>query len=77
MFPPKESCRIRVSFESLYGICWFFPSTNADITFPKALNERLIFAAYFIPSSFKLVLLCLSDPAKSTKLSFPTLNFYT
>lgn len=45
------------------------------MTFPKALNERLILAAYFIPSSFRFVLLCLYEPAKSTKFSFPTLNF--
>ena len=55
---------------------WFvFPSTKADMTFPKALKDKLIFAASFILSPVAPVLLCLSDPAKSTKLSFPTLNF--
>ncbi len=58
-------------------MCYFLPSTRAEITFPKALRDKLIFAAYLIPSSLKFVLLCLSDPAKSTKLSFPTLNFWT
>lgn len=45
------------------------------MTLPSALNDRLIFAAYFIPSPVAWVLLCLSEPAKSTKFSFPALNF--
>jgi hypothetical protein len=45
------------------------------MTLPKALKERLILAAYFIPSPTACVFDCLSEPAKSTKLSFPALNF--
>lgn len=45
------------------------------MTFPKALNDKLIFEAYLMPSSLIFVLFCLSEPAKSTILSFPTLNF--
>ena len=44
------------------------------MTFPKALNDKLILVAYFIPSPVAPVLLALSEPAKSTKLSFAALN---
>lgn len=47
VFPPKESYNNRVNLESLYGICCVFPSTNADITFPNADNDKLIFVASF------------------------------
>lgn len=53
----------------------FLPSTKDEITFPNALKDKFIFAAYFTPSSLIFVLFCLSEPARSTKLSFPTLNF--
>ena len=42
------------------------------MTFPKALSERLIFVASFSRSPLACVLLCLSEPAKSTRFSFPT-----
>lgn len=74
--PPNESCNNLVSLESLYGIWWVFPSTKAEMTFPNALKERLIFVAYFIPSPVAPVLLALSEPAKSTKLSLEALYFY-
>jgi hypothetical protein len=40
-------CRILVSFESRYGICGALPDeiTKAEITFPNADKERLIFEA--------------------------------
>jgi hypothetical protein len=40
-------CRILVSLESRYGICGALPDeiTKADITFPRADKERLIFEA--------------------------------
>jgi hypothetical protein len=41
-FPPKESCRILVNFESLYGIN-YLPSDNAAITLPKLSNPLFIF----------------------------------
>lgn len=44
-FPPSDSCKIRVSFESRYGMCDLLPSANAEITFPKADNDLLIFLA--------------------------------
>lgn len=74
VFPPSESCNILVSFESLYGIN--FPSTNAEITFPKALKDKLIFAASLNPSPTALVCFCFSLPAKSTKLSLAPLNLW-
>mmetsp|Transcript_5045 Transcript_5045/g.15301 ORF Transcript_5045/g.15301 Transcript_5045/m.15301 type:complete len:219 (-) Transcript_5045:647-1303(-) len=73
VFPPKESCSIRVSLESLYGMCPPFPSTRALITFPNALSERLILVASLSRSPVAPVLDCRSDPARSTKFSFPTL----
>lgn len=54
---------------------WVLPSTSAEMTFPSALNERLILVAYFIPSPVVPVLLALYEPAKSTKLSLEALNF--
>jgi hypothetical protein len=56
-------------------MCLDFPSTNADMTFPSALNERLILVAYFnlYPSAF--VFDCLYDPAKSTRFNFPAIYF--
>lgn len=39
--------RRRVSLESRYGMCLDFPSTRAEITFPSAESERLIFVASF------------------------------
>ncbi len=55
-------------------MCCDFPSTNADITLPRHERERLILAPSLrrIPSA--PVLLCRSDPAKSTRLSLPTLT---
>jgi hypothetical protein len=44
------------------------------MTFPKALNDKLILVAYFIPSPVAPVLLALSEPAKSTKFNFEALN---
>lgn len=73
VFPPKESWRSLVSFESRYGTCFVFPSTKAEITFPKAESDKLIFVASFILSPVAPVLLALSLPAKSTKFNFPFL----
>jgi len=69
VLPPKESWSNLVNFESLYGICCDFPSTKALITFPKALNDKLIFWAYLSLSPAAPVLLNLSLPAKSTKFN--------
>lgn len=74
MLPPSESCNNLVSLESLYGIWWVLPSTKAEITFPRALRERLILVAYFIPYPVAPVLLALSDPARSTRFNLDALN---
>jgi len=47
------------------------PSTNADITFPNADNDKLILVASLSRSPYAPVLDNLSLPAKSTKLSLP------
>lgn len=47
MLPPNESYNKRVNLESLYGICYDFPSTKADITFPNAESDKLILVASF------------------------------
>uniref|UniRef100_A0A3B1JZH9 Uncharacterized protein n=1 Tax=Astyanax mexicanus TaxID=7994 RepID=A0A3B1JZH9_ASTMX len=60
-FPPSESRSSLVSLES-----------RAEMTFPKAESDRLILAASFRRSPLTPVLACLSLPARSTKLSFPT-----
>mmetsp|Transcript_8950 Transcript_8950/g.24111 ORF Transcript_8950/g.24111 Transcript_8950/m.24111 type:complete len:202 (+) Transcript_8950:147-752(+) len=41
LFPPRESCSILVSFESLYGTCCLF-SDRALITLPSASSPLLI-----------------------------------
>lgn len=69
------SSSIRVSFESRYGMCclprW---SVRAEMTFPRAESDWLIFLLSckrwpVAPDSRTR-----SDPARSTKLSFPTYN---
>lgn len=54
---------------------WVLPSTKADMTLPKALNDKLILVAYFIPSPVAPVLLARYEPAKSTKFNFDALYF--
>lgn len=51
-----------------------FGSVNAAITNESDVNERFIFAASFNRSPAVPVLLCLSDPAKSTRLNLPILK---
>ncbi len=41
----ERTWRSLVNFESRYGICFDFPSTSAEITFPRAERDRLIFVA--------------------------------
>ena len=71
VFPPSESWRRRVSFESRYGIC-DVPATSEEMTLPSAARERLIFVASFSRNPVAPVFDCRSEPAKSTRLSFPT-----
>lgn len=49
-------------------------SVRAAITNESDVRERFIFAASFRRSPAVPVLLCLSEPAKSTRFSFPILN---
>lgn len=63
-FPPKESCRSRVSFEFLYGMWVDRPSTSAEITFPSVERDKLILLASFRRIPVAPVLLCLSEPCK-------------
>ena len=44
-FPPRESLKIRVSFESLKGTCYYLESVKAWMQLPKAAKEKLIFLA--------------------------------
>ena len=53
----------------------FLPSTKALITFPKAVRERLILAPSFKVYPVAPVFPCLSEPARSTKLSLDFLIF--
>uniref|UniRef100_A0A3Q2Y3E8 Uncharacterized protein n=1 Tax=Hippocampus comes TaxID=109280 RepID=A0A3Q2Y3E8_HIPCM len=53
------------------------PSTRADMTFPKAESDRLILVASFSLSPCAPVLVCLSLPARSTRLSLPTRMWFS
>ena len=66
LFPVKESFRILVSFEFLYGINFYESfSAKAAITFPNEDNEVLINFASSSLTSTEFDFLTLSDPAKS------------
>ncbi len=45
------------------------------ITFPRAVNDKLILVAYTNLSPVDPVLLCLYEPAKSTKLNLEPISF--
>jgi len=71
--PPKESLRSLVSFESQNGI-WLhttFVFERALMQFPRARRERLMFAPSINQIPLLLVLLALSDPARSMRESLP------
>lgn len=55
----------------------FLPSTNADITFPNALKDKLILLASLSLSPVACVLAYRSLPAKSTRFNLPALIFYS
>ena len=76
-FPPRESSRILVSLESLYGICDLaFLSVSAAITFPRALKLWLMLLLSSSRCPVAYVTLTLSLPARSTRLSFPTFIYF-
>uniref|UniRef100_A0A3B3SYI4 Uncharacterized protein n=1 Tax=Paramormyrops kingsleyae TaxID=1676925 RepID=A0A3B3SYI4_9TELE len=54
-----------------------FPSTKAEMTLPRAERDRLILVASLSRSPCTPVLLCLSLPARSTRLSFPTRMWFS
>ena len=58
-------------------MCADFPSTRALMTLPKAVSERLILMPSLSVAPVAPVLLCLSEPARSTRLSFPALMRYS
>mmetsp|Transcript_8480 Transcript_8480/g.16060 ORF Transcript_8480/g.16060 Transcript_8480/m.16060 type:complete len:287 (-) Transcript_8480:423-1283(-) len=68
--PPTESSRMRVSFESRKGTC-FFLSARACTTLPKASSEALMLAASLSPAPVTPLRLTRSDPARSTTVSLP------
>jgi len=74
-FPPKLSCSNLVNFESLYGICWLFPSHRAWMTLPRA--ERLVFILMASFNCFPSVPVfeIFSLPAKSTTVSLALLAY--
>jgi len=74
LFPPKESLRILVSLLSLYGIWVLVPSVSCLITCPRTVNDLLIFLASSNLRPVAPVFPTFSDPAKSTKNSFPVLT---
>ena len=74
LLPPNDSERIRVNFESRYGICKLFLSVKATITFPSVVSDLLMFLASSSVWPYEPVLPIFSEPAKSTKYSLPVLQ---
>jgi len=70
--PPRLSFNRWVSFESLKGMCGS-PYPRARITLPRYERLWLIFLASSKIFPVAPVWLILSDPARSTKLSFAVL----
>eukprot|EP00955_Chlamydomonas_euryale_P043649 352664-Chlamydomonas_euryale.AAC.6 len=75
--PLRRTCSRRVSLESRYGTWPLFPSTSAEMTFPSADSERLILVASLRRSPVAPVFDWRSDPARSTRLSLPTLMWFS
>ena len=66
-FPPSESLRMRVSFESLKGTWCDLESVSAWIQLPSAASEKFIFLASSSLWADTYDFLTRSLPAKSTK----------
>ena len=64
--PPKEDCRILVSFESRNGTK-SLPDASLLITVPSAKSDWLILHASFSLAPSAFVSFARSDPARSTK----------
>lgn len=75
----SASCRMRVSLESRYGM-WFAllvePLVRAFITFPKAESDLLIVFASSRTLPSAPVLSAFSEPARSTRISFPVFTLF-
>jgi hypothetical protein len=54
-------------------MCWDFPSTKDEITFPRAVKDKLILIPSFKVYPVAPVFDDLSEPAKSTRFNFPAL----
>ena len=65
------TCNSRVSLESRYGTCVAFLSVRALITIPSVVKDLLICFASSSCWPSALLLCALSEPARSTKHSFP------
>mmetsp|Transcript_1429 Transcript_1429/g.5628 ORF Transcript_1429/g.5628 Transcript_1429/m.5628 type:complete len:278 (-) Transcript_1429:895-1728(-) len=75
--PPRLSSRMRVSLESLYGMCCLpRGSVRAAMTLPRDESDWLIFRLSSSRCPVAPVSRTLSDPAKSTRFSLPTLNIW-
>ena len=70
LLPPRASCRIRVSFESRYGTCFFWSASDL-MTCPSAESDWLIFMASSRVWPFAPVLPTFSLPARSTRFRRP------
>lgn len=75
-FPPSESCSRRVSLEFLYGMWVLFPSTRAEMTFPRVERDRLILVASFSLCPVAPVLACLSEPCNIWMVSELSKTFF-
>ena len=71
--PPSESYSTRVSLESRYGTWEDFLSVSANMTFPKADKDLLMFFASSSLFPSAPVFPTFSLPARSTKYNFPVL----
>lgn len=73
-FPPRESFKSLVNFESQYGICHFYPFSSlvlkALIQFPRESKDQLIFAPSINLWPQFYVAAAHSLPARSIKFNF-------
>jgi hypothetical protein len=72
--PPSDSDKILVSFDSRYGICVAFLSVRALMTFPSVVKLLLIIFASSSVCPAAPVFDIFSEPAKSTRYSYPVLQ---
>lgn len=76
-FPPNESFKKNVSFESLNGICFFFFPAYAreEITWLNVRRDLFMLQPSFSLSPYTFVSFILSLPAKSTRCSLLLIVF--